>query len=421
MLKTNVAGLEQLEPRRLMSAVEPTAAEQYMLELVNKARANPAVMATSLGIDLNEGLAPGTISASAKQPLAFNSDLITAAREHSTWMIQNNTFAHNEGNVDPGGQMSAAGYPFTGSYSWGQNIAFQGETGATPPVNSTVAQEESGLFVDSSEPGRGHRLNILDPNFKEIGVGVETGTFQGYNAVLTTQDFAYESGISFLSGVAFVDSAHTKFYAPGEGLGGVTITATRTSDQAVFTTTTWSAGGYTLALPPGTYNVTATGGGIGTVAVNNTVIGSQNVEVDFTPGAAPPPTLAGFVTGILFRDRNGNGIRDAGEGGISQWRVFVDLSNSGVWKKGDPFALTNARGVYRLRLVPGTYTIRAVARKGFLATAPTGGESSVTVSSGQTTAGPTFAEQPVPVKRFCPIASGEPFSASRSTLPIPAR
>jgi uncharacterized protein YkwD len=397
-----IARWERLEPRRLMSAVEPTAAEQYMLELVNQARANPAAAAASLGIDLNEGLSPGTISAAAKQPLAFNPDLISAAREHSTWMIQNNTFAHNEGNVDPGGQMSAAGYPFTGSYSWGQNISFQGETPATPPVNSTVAQEENSLFVDSSEPGRGHRLNILDPNFKEIGVGVETGTFQGYNAVLTTQDFAYESGDSFLTGVAFVDSAHTHFYAPGEGLGGVTVTATRQSDNAVFTTTTWSAGGYTLALPPGTYNITATGGGIGTVAVNNTVIGSQNVEVDFTPGATwppPPPASPGWATGTVFRDRNGNGIRDAGEGAIAQWRVFVDLNNDGVWKKGEPFALTNARGIYRLKLAAGNYTIRAVARKGFANTSPATGEYSVTISSGVTSAGLNFGEQPLPVKK----------------------
>ena len=390
---------ERLEPRRLMSAVEPTAAEQYMLELVNRARANPATEAASLNIDLNEGLSPGTISPAAKQPLAFNPDLISAAREHSTWMIQNNTFAHNEGSVDPGGQMSAAGYPFTGSYSWGQNISFAGEAPQVPPVNATVAQEENDLFVDSSEPGRGHRLNILDPDFKEIGIGVETGTFQNYNSVLTSQDFAYESGNSFLTGVAFVDTVHTHFYAPGEGLGGVTITATRQSDQMAFTTTTWSAGGYTLALLPGTYNVTATGTGLGTVTVNNVVMGSQNVEEDFTPGAAPPPSSPGFATGTLFRDRNGNGIRDPREGGIAQWRVFADLNNDGVWEKGEPFAFTNGKGIYRLKLAAGTYSIRAVARKGFANTAPTGGAYSVSITGGQTTSDLNFAEQPVPVQK----------------------
>jgi hypothetical protein len=401
-LATSVTGaqIERLELRRLLSIVGPTDAEQYMLELVNRARANPAGQAASLGIDLNEGLAPGTISTAVKQPLAFNPNLITAARAHSTWMIQNNTFAHNEGSVDPQAQMQAAGYVFAGSYAWGQNIAFRGETPAIPPLNATVAQEESDLFIDSAEPGRGHRLNILGPNFKEIGVGVETGTFQGYNSVLTTQDFAMESGDSFLTGVAFVDNAHTHFYAPGEGLAGITITATRQSDQAVFSTTTWSSGGYTLALPAGTYNLTVTGNGLGTVTVNNTVIGAQNVEVDFTPGPPPPAPQLGWATGVVFRDRNGNTTRDAKEPGIALWRVFADLNNDNRWERGEPFAITNGRGIYRLKLSPGNYTIRAVPRKGFINIKPGATGYAITVSSGQTTAGLDFAEQPIPVKKL---------------------
>jgi hypothetical protein len=46
-----------------------TAAEQLQLELINRARLDPVAEAARLGIDLNEGLAAGTISAAAKQPL----------------------------------------------------------------------------------------------------------------------------------------------------------------------------------------------------------------------------------------------------------------------------------------------------------------------------------------------------------------
>src|SRR5690348_1334717 len=56
---------ERLEGRRLLSAVGPTAIEQYVLQQINRARANPAAEAASLGIDLNEGLSPGTVSAEA--------------------------------------------------------------------------------------------------------------------------------------------------------------------------------------------------------------------------------------------------------------------------------------------------------------------------------------------------------------------
>ena len=108
-----------------------------------------------------------------------------------------------------------------------------------------------------------------------------------------TQDFAYSasSGPS-LTGVAYNDSRiHDNFYEPGEGLGNITITATRTSDNATFTTTTWASGAYTLSLPAGTYTVTASGTGLGTITKNNIVISTQNVEQDFVP------TLPAYVVG----------------------------------------------------------------------------------------------------------------------------
>lgn len=285
---------EKLESRSLLSAAYPTAAEQYMLELVNWARANPAAQASSFAIDLNEGLNPGTISSAPKQPLAFNPSLTAAAEGHSQWMQNSGQFSHDEGGSDPGAQMRSAGYAFSGSWGWGQNIAWRGTMPGTPPLTQTVNQENRDLFVDSSEAGRGHRVNMMDPNFKEAGVGITQGGFQGYNAVLSTEDFADQSGDSFLTGVAYNDSvSRYNFYEPGEGLGGVNVKAVR-SDGATFSTTTWSSGGYTLQLPAGTYTVTGSGGGLGgTVSYGNVYIGSQNVNRDFTPAQATttPPSV----------------------------------------------------------------------------------------------------------------------------------
>ena len=90
-----------------------------MLELINRARADPAAEASRDGIDLNEGLAAGTISTAAKQPLAFNPDLIDSALGHSQWMIANQLFQHDgPGTTDPGERMTDVGYDFTGSYGW---------------------------------------------------------------------------------------------------------------------------------------------------------------------------------------------------------------------------------------------------------------------------------------------------------------
>ena len=55
---------------------DPNAEEQAMLELVNRARANPAAEASRFGIDLNEGITTDPIPATSEPPLAFNVDII---------------------------------------------------------------------------------------------------------------------------------------------------------------------------------------------------------------------------------------------------------------------------------------------------------------------------------------------------------
>ncbi|ELS01443.1 putative calcium-binding protein [Xenococcus sp. PCC 7305] len=261
--------------------LQPSAHEQYMLELINRARANPNAEATRYGLsDLNRGLSSGTISSAPKQPLAFNFSLTDAARDHSQWISDTNTFSHTgAGGSSPGDRMAAAGYDFTGSWSWGENIAWQGTTG-TPNITNFVADEHEGLFLSD-----GHRKNILKSSFREIGVGVIQDTFttsvRTYNAVITTQKFAYSGSSVFLTGVAFDDLvAEDAFYNVGEGLSGIEITATRQSDDKSFTTHTLDAGGYKIALDAGTYDVT--------FAENGTIIGnsytitinSQNVKLD---------------------------------------------------------------------------------------------------------------------------------------------
>src|SRR3954470_25001788 len=132
---------------------QPTAYEQYFLELVNHARADPAAEAARLGIGLNDGLSAGTISTAPKQPLALNPLLIDAAEAHSAWMLATDTFSHTGVNgSSPEDRMTAAGYAFSGSWTWGENIK--------------------------------------DADFREIGIGVQTGEYQGSNGATATEDFA---------------------------------------------------------------------------------------------------------------------------------------------------------------------------------------------------------------------------------------
>src|SRR5215212_5945141 len=85
--------LESLEPRTLLSTATPTAEEQFMLELINRARATPLAEANRYKVALNEGLAPHTLTADSRQPLAFNQNLISSARSHSQWMLTAKSFS----------------------------------------------------------------------------------------------------------------------------------------------------------------------------------------------------------------------------------------------------------------------------------------------------------------------------------------
>lgn len=258
-----------------------------MLELVNKARSNPLAEANQFGIDLNQGLAAGTLSDSPKQPLAFNLALIDSSREHSEWMLDTNTFSHTgAGGSRAGERMSAAGYDFTGSWAWGENLAWQGTTG-TPNVTSMVTAQHEGLFRSS-----GHRKNLLNGTFKEVGIGIIEGGFKGYNAVMTTQNFAKSGSDSFLTGVVFDDDVKDDdFYTVGEGLGGIRVEATRRSDNQTFSTQTFGSGGYQIALDSGTYDVAFSGGNLGQVIEQTVTIGTQNIKLDLATDQLPSPSV----------------------------------------------------------------------------------------------------------------------------------
>ncbi len=284
--------IDRLEGRILFDAVLPTPEEQLAVALLTGC-ANPTAEVTLTvnagrptwpNAALNEGITKNPIDAGAKQPLAINPNLVDAARKHSAWIWNTNggNLSHDEGTAGPGQRMVAAGYKFVGNgATWAENIA----------KGDLVDQLHRKLFADQGIAERGHRRNILSPGVNEVGVGVFS---TGDTTRVETQDFATAGTGSFLTGYAINDLNSNNFYDIGEGLGGVSITATRTTDNQVFTTTTWDAGGYTLKLDPGAYVVTASGGNAGTPAPQTITIGTQNVEADFVSSAsqqARPPVI----------------------------------------------------------------------------------------------------------------------------------
>ena len=122
-----------------------TALEQMLLELINRARLDPAAEAARFGIDLNEGLAPNTLSGVSKQPLAMNETLLSVARAHSQDMINRDYFAHDtpEG-VTAFQRIANAGYS---AIAAGENIAFRSTSGSVTTAMTLLQHQD--FFVDA--------------------------------------------------------------------------------------------------------------------------------------------------------------------------------------------------------------------------------------------------------------------------------
>jgi len=139
--------------------------ERQMLDLINEERTSRGLNALTLELRLNE-----------------------ASEDHSIWMDTTGNFSHTGvGGSDPGDRIRDADFVFSGSWTWGENIALQSERGA-PGIADDVIDLHNALM---NSPG--HRANILNPNFELIGIGIELGDGRGYDAVYVTQNFARTS------------------------------------------------------------------------------------------------------------------------------------------------------------------------------------------------------------------------------------
>jgi len=136
--------------------------ERLMLDLINEARADVGLDPLKLALDLNE-----------------------SAEDHSAWMLRQDKFSHTGvGGSSAGDRMEDAGFDFTGSWSWGENIAWQSERGS-----GGIADDVENLFR-SLMNSAGHRANILSASYDYVGIGVERGDYNGWDAVMVTQNFA---------------------------------------------------------------------------------------------------------------------------------------------------------------------------------------------------------------------------------------
>ncbi len=221
-----------------------SAQEQYLLELINRARLDPLAEAGRQGLSLNDGLAAGTITETQKSPLAPNAYLSTAAEAHSNWMLAADIFSHTGQNGSaPDDRIVSAGYDLTGNWSWGENLAWYGTTGRIN-LSKAIDIHHTGLYQSAS-----HRENIFGESFQEVGLAQVQGKFSNggtdFNTSMLTQSYGSTGSSVFITGVAYQDRSRDGFYSIGEGRAGVKISVAGAEDV------TGKAGGYAVAIAPG--------------------------------------------------------------------------------------------------------------------------------------------------------------------------
>jgi uncharacterized protein YkwD len=337
-------------------AADPTAEQQYWLELTNRFRADPQgelaqlVNFSSPGVwapvkssdpyvvnALNyfgtdaATLAAQFASLTAAPPVAWNSNLNVSATNYSDLMVSLDQQSHTLDGLSIPQRIVAGGF--------GANWLKAGEN--LFAATQTLTHGHSGMVIDwGDEDGNGsapfgtgiqnpagHRVALLDRQFKEMGIGFQSTLIPGGNLNATgpyvvTQHlgsrYRLDGGTYYsdaiLTGSVYQDTiAADAFYTPGEGLAGVAVNVyddlTNTLLVSGFTN---SAGGYNLSLEGLTTGITyrveapSTGLGAQLFTLNSTVenfgapvIMFDNVYASFQAVPEPGSGLLCLVVGLL--------------------------------------------------------------------------------------------------------------------------
>jgi len=293
----------------MAGGADPTAEQQYMLELTNRFRSDPqgelanlvnfsspGVWDTtksndpSIAFALNffgtsaSDLATQFSSLAAAPPLAWNSALNVSATNYSNLMVTSDQQAHSLDGLTLDQRIVNGGY----SANWldaGENLF----ASAQSPYHAHAAfvidwgdgNGATAGYGNGIQSPAGHRDLLLNAAMKEIGIGFQSIAIPGTNTTaigpyvvtehLASQfrfDGTHYISDAILTGSVFQDTLLADaFYTPGEGLAGKEIDIYNdTTGILVASGFSNSAGGFNIALTGLTngtvYRVDAPGTGL---------------------------------------------------------------------------------------------------------------------------------------------------------------
>jgi hypothetical protein len=274
--------------------LHPSAQEQRMVWLMNRARSNPhnegLWLATTGDPDVAGGRGYFNVDValmqtqfdgySPKSPAAFDQRLYLAAKDHSDYMISVDTQTHSgqSGRIPPRGFSCR---------SWGGIVFAYADNALNAHAAFNIDWTNANPSGMQDPPG--HRYAIMAVNTLYTNVGLaqvyEDNPATDVGPYVTTGNFCVaQTGASFpdqynqfIVGTVWRDVDWDNLYDPGEGVGGVTVTPSTGTYYAI----TANSGGYAIPVTTaaGDYSVTFSGSGINDA--KNVTIGSVSVLLDY--------------------------------------------------------------------------------------------------------------------------------------------
>lgn len=275
----------------MAAGADPTAEQQYLLELTNRFRMDPQGELANLVNFSSPGVWDGTksndpsiayalnffgTSASdlaaqfsslvAAPPLAWNSALNVSATNYSNLMVTADQQAHSLDGISLDQRIQNGGY----GANWlnvGENLFATAQSPLHAHAGFVIdwgdGNGATAGYGNGIQNPAGHRDLLLNSSMKEIGIGFQDISIPGTNATATgpyvitehlASQFRYD-GINYISdailtGSVFQDTILADaFYTPGEGLAGRAINVYNdTSGILVASGFSNSAGGYNITL-----------------------------------------------------------------------------------------------------------------------------------------------------------------------------
>ena len=295
--------------------------------------------------------------------------------------FQNIAISGQKFNDMDGDGIKDAGEP--GLIGW----TIQLDLGANGTVDATAITDASGNYSFANlGPGTYRIREVQQATWTQTTANpADIAAVGGTN--VSGVDFGNTQALS-ISGQKFNDLDGDGIKDLGEmGLLGWTIQLDAGADGSVdATTTTDAAGNYTFTnIAPGLYRIREVQQALWTQTTANPAdvlaVSGQNITgVDFGNFQLIS------ISGQKFNDLDGDGIQDAGEPGLGNWTIQLDLGANGTV---DATTTTDASGNYSFtNLGPGVYRVREVQQAGWVQT--TANPADVTAVSGQLVVGLNF-------------------------------